>query len=66
MTYLIALSGPANEGFWLDREALDSDERWARIRERARAVLAAFDWPDEAPALDAATYVGDGVVLRNI
>ena len=63
--YLAELSGPENERFWLDRTVLFSDARWHRIRDLARAVLASFNWPDETPPRDGATYVGGCEIVRN-
>jgi hypothetical protein len=64
--YLTELSGPANERFWLDRAALGSDVRWQRIRDLAKTVLVAFNWPDEPPPKDGATYVAGDKVVKSI
>jgi hypothetical protein len=64
--YITELSGPEDERFWLDRPALGSDVRWQRIRDLARAVLVAFNWPDEPPPRDGATYVADDKIVENI
>lgn len=64
--YLTKLSGTGEESFWLDRTAFASDVRWQRIRELARHVLAAFDWPDEPPPRDGSTYVSADGLVRNI
>jgi hypothetical protein len=64
--YLATLSGPEDEHFWLDRTALASDVRWQRVRDLARAVLAAFNWPDGPPLRDGATYVASDKIEENI
>jgi hypothetical protein len=63
--YLTELSGPEEDRFWLERAALASDPRWEQIRDLARAVLAAFAWPDKPPPRDGATYVGSRKVVHN-
>jgi hypothetical protein len=63
--YLSQLSGPENSSFWDDPSALPSDARWQRVRDLAQAVLSAFDWPDEPPPRDGATYVGENGVVHN-
>jgi hypothetical protein len=63
--YLSQLSAPKNTGFWHDRAALGSDERWQHVRDLARAALITFGWPDEPPSRDDATYVGADRVVRN-
>jgi hypothetical protein len=37
----------------------------AHPRELARAVVVAFNWPDEPPPRDGATYVGVAEVIKN-
>jgi hypothetical protein len=64
--YLNELSGPDNERFWVDRSALGTDARWQRIRDLATAVLVAFNWPDEPPPRDGATYVDLDRAVENI
>jgi hypothetical protein len=46
--YLGSLSGEQNALFWSD-EALVSDPCWEQVRTLARAALASFRWPREAP-----------------
>ena len=63
--YLSQLSGPEDRAFWLDRAALNSDVRWQRLRDLARAVLTAFRWPHEPPPRDGATYVGADKIVHH-
>lgn len=45
---LESISGPANSRFWT-MESLQSDPRWAEIRELAAATLFVFGWEIEKP-----------------
>ena len=63
--YIEDLSNADDPNFWFDADRLAYDPQWARVRELARDVLAAFSWPDEPPARDGATYVGkDETVIK--
>ena len=63
--YLSQLSGAENNGFWHERSALGSDERWQHVRDLARAALTTFGWSDEPPPRDGATYVGADRAVHN-
>lgn len=58
--YLSELSGSQDESFWIERIALAMDARWEQVRSRARAALAAFSWPVEAPEPEGAADASAG------
>lgn len=63
--HIDALSGAVDEDFWWDPARLRTDGAWERTRQLARAVLAAFGWPLDAPPRNGAIYVGAARCVKN-
>jgi hypothetical protein len=54
-----------DDDLWFDPDRLRQDAAWARMRELAQDVLAAFGWPQEVPAKNGAVYVGADRTVKN-
>lgn len=57
---ITALSGKHNADFWINDDAVRSDERWERIRVLARRAIEAFEWDPQAPPPSSAIYITAG------